>query len=113
MGVVDRGKERQHKLVGLQKWGLHLIMEALSLMLQFALLLFGTALSVYLWDLDIRVAEVVLVVTSIGLTFFLCITVAATIWRDRRFQTPLSVLLPKVLPWTNSSRSLFFGSSTG
>ncbi|KAF9647309.1 hypothetical protein BDM02DRAFT_3081760, partial [Thelephora ganbajun] len=50
--IVDRGKERQAKLVGLQKWGLHLIMESLPVMLQFALLLFGAALVVYLWDLD-------------------------------------------------------------
>ncbi|KAF9649361.1 hypothetical protein BDM02DRAFT_3094942, partial [Thelephora ganbajun] len=63
--IVDRGKERQVKLVGLQKWGLHLIMESLPVMLQFALLLFGVALVVYLWDLETSAAEVVLVVTSI------------------------------------------------
>jgi hypothetical protein len=97
--IVDRGKERQVKLVGLQKWGLHLIMESLPVMLQFALLLFGVALSVYLWDLNVSIAEVVLVVTSIGLAFYICITVAATIWSDCPFQTPLSILLPKVPPW--------------
>ena len=97
--IVDRGKERQEKLVGLQKWGLHPVMESLPVMLQFALLLFGIALVVYLWDFDISAAEVVLAVTSFGFIFYVCITIIATTWRDFPFQTPLSILLPKVLPW--------------
>ena len=97
--IVDRGKERQVKLAGLRKWGVLLIMESLPVMLQFALLLFGIAITVYLWDLDVSVAEVVLVVTSIGLTFYTSITAAGTIWSDFPFQTPPSLLLPKVLPW--------------
>ena len=96
--IVDRGKERQAKLAGLRKWGFHLIMESLPVMLQFALLLFGIALTVYLWDLNVPIAEVVLVVTSAGFAFYAFIAVAATIWRDCPFQTPLSVLLPKALP---------------
>jgi len=80
--IVDRGKERQVKLTGLRKWGVLLILESLPIMLQFSLLLFGTALVVYLWDLNVSAAEAVLVVTSIGLTFHTCITVAATIWSD-------------------------------
>jgi len=104
--IVDRGKERQVKLAGLQKWGLHLIMESLPVMLQFALLLFGIALAVYLWDVDVSVAEVVLVVTSFGFAFYVCITMAATIWRDCPLQTPLSILLPKVLPWAKEFTAL-------
>ena len=104
--IVDRGRERQTKLVGLQKWGLHLIMESLPVMLQFALLLFGAALSVYLWGLNVSVAEVVLVVTSAGLIFYSCITIAATVWRDCPFQTPLSVFLPRVPGWTRGFTAL-------
>jgi len=104
--IVDRGKERQAKLVGLQKWGLHPAMESLPVMLQFALLLFGIALVVYLWDLDISAAEVVLVVTSFGLIFYVCITIIATIWKDFPFQTPLSTLLPKILPWAKKFSAL-------
>ena len=98
--IVDRGKERQVKLVGLQKWGLQFIMESLPVMLQFALLLFGIALVVFLWDLEVSAAEVVLVVACMGLAFYAFIAVAATLWKDCPFQTPLSVLLPQVLPWT-------------
>ena len=94
--IVDRGKERQAKLAGLQKWGLDVIMESLPVMLQFALLLFGIAIATYIWDLNISVAEVVLAVTSIGLTFYICITLLAAIHTDCPFQTPLSILLPRV-----------------
>ena len=95
--IVDRGKERQAKLVGLQKWGLNLIMELLPAMLQFALLLFGVALTVYLWDLDVSSAEVVLVVTSVGLAFYACTVVVATIRGHFPFHAFLSVLIPMIL----------------
>ena len=97
--IVDRGKERQAKLAGLQKWGLHLIMESLPVMLQLALLLFGAALAVYLWGLNISAAEAVSVVTSIGLAFYTCITLFAAIYSDCPFQTPLSILLLRVRVW--------------
>ena len=71
-------------------------MESLPVMLQFALLLFGIALAVYLWDLNVSVAGVVVVVTSVGIAFYTGITAAATAWSDCPFQTPLSMLLPKV-----------------
>ena len=106
--IVDRGKERHLKFVGLQKWGLHFIMESLPVLLQFALLLFGTGLTVYLWDLDISSADVVLVVTCFGSAFYGFITAAATTWGDCPFQTPLSILLPKVLPYDRESPALAF-----
>ena len=81
-------------------------MELLPVMLQLALLLFGVALTVYLWDLDVSAAGVVLVVTSFGLIFYACITVIATKHSDCPFQTPLSVLLPKVLPWAKEFTAL-------
>jgi len=95
--IADRGKERQAKLLGLQKWGLRLILDSVPVMLQFSLFLFGAALAVYLWDLEVSVAEVVLVITFFSFAFYVCITVAAMLWGDCPFQTPLSVLLPEVL----------------
>ena len=104
--IVDRGKERQVKFVGLQKWGLHFIMGSLPVMLQFALLLFGVGLFVYLWDFDVSAAEVIVAVTCTGLMFYACIAVVATIWKDCPFQTPLSILLPRVLPWMKETTAL-------
>ena len=98
--IADRGKERQAKLVGLQKWGVHIIMESLPVMLQFSLLLFGIGLVVYLWDLEVSAARVVLVVICINFSFYAFIAVAATGLEECPFQTPLSALLLRVLLWT-------------
>ena len=65
--IADRGKERQVKLAGFEKWGFRFVMELLPVMLQSALLLFGVALVIYLWILDVSAARVVVVVTSTGL----------------------------------------------
>jgi hypothetical protein len=77
-------------------------MDFLPVMLQSALFLSSIGIVVYLWDLDISIAEVVLAITSFGSGFYACITMAATVWRDCPFQTPLSVLLPKVLGWAKA-----------
>ncbi|KAF9782855.1 hypothetical protein BJ322DRAFT_178920 [Thelephora terrestris] len=100
--IVDRGRERQVKFVGLRKWGLHFIMELLPV-LQLTFLLLGIGFIVYLWSIDISAAEVILVVTCFGCAFYACIAVAATIRSDCPFQTPLSILLPKILPWMKQS----------
>ena len=97
--IVDRGKERQAKLTGFEEWGFHFVVGSLPVMLQLALLLFGIALVIYLWDLSVSAADVVLVVTSIGLAFYTCVGVNATIYSDCPFKTPLSVLLTRVLSW--------------
>ena len=81
-------------------------MEFLPIMLQVALLLFGIALTVYLWDVDVTAAEVVLTVTSAGLLFYGCISIAATVWRDCPFKTPLSILLRKVPGWAKKFTTL-------
>ena len=96
--IADRGKERQVKLVGLHKWGLHVVLESLPVLLQLALLFFAVAVVVYLWDLNVPVAEVVLVVASIGLVLYTCIAALATIYSDCPFQTPLSILLQALAP---------------
>ncbi|KAF9644200.1 hypothetical protein BDM02DRAFT_3122306 [Thelephora ganbajun] len=59
---VEHGRSQQRRL----KWftvGLHVVVLALSLLLQLALLLLSCALSVYLWNINTVVASVVLTVT--------------------------------------------------
>ena len=75
-------------------------------MLQFSLLLFGAALAVYLWDLEITVAQVVLVVTSVGVVLYASAAVIAIISCGYPFQTPLSVLLSKIPSWAKNSMPL-------
>ena len=83
-----------------------MIVESLPVMLQLALLLFGIALTVYFWDLDVSVAEVLLVVTSVGLAFYGCVTIASTVWGDCPFKTPLSVILLKIPGWARKCVAL-------
>lgn len=63
-------------------------MDSLPLMLQFALLLLGCALSRYLWNISITVASVVVGVTSLGVIFYLFIIVAGTVFESCPYQTP-------------------------
>ena len=72
-------------------------MESLPVMLQLALLLFSIGLVVLLLDLNVSSAKVVLAIICIGFVFYASIAVAAMVWEDCPFQTPLSVLFPKVL----------------
>ncbi|KAF9782723.1 hypothetical protein BJ322DRAFT_166945 [Thelephora terrestris] len=103
--IIDRGKERQVKFVGLQKWGLHFIMEALPVLLQLALLLLNIGLIVYFWDLDRSAADVLLAVTCTGFAFYVGMAVLATIWKDCPFQTPLSLVLLRLLPWVKEIKT--------
>jgi len=104
--TINRGKELHSKFIGIRKWKLHLIMESLAVILQFALLLFFVSFTLYLWDLDAVSANIMLAVTSVGLAFYISTTVAAAIWNDCPFQTPLSVLLPKIWPWVKKHTAL-------
>ena len=104
--VIDRGKQHQVKLEGLQRWKLHVVMEGLSVVLQFALLLFGVGLAVYTWDLDPPAAEVGLFIICAGLASYIFFTVAGTIWKDFPFKTPYSTLLLTALPWAKGFTKL-------
>ena len=55
--IADQGKERHAKILRLQKWKFHVVIGSLPVMLWFAALLFGTALAIYLWDLNVSVVE--------------------------------------------------------
>ena len=94
--IIDRGKECQVKFGGLQKWRLRLIIDSLSVMLQLVFLLFGAALSVYLWGLNISIAEAVLVITSIYLIFYICVALLGAKYGDCPFRTPFSALVLEV-----------------
>jgi len=89
--AIERSQNRQRKLDGIAAWYFEHVMESLPLMLQAALLLLGSALSRYLWEIDTTVASVVAGVTSFGLLFYLFIVVVGTTFESCPYQTP----------WTN------------
>lgn len=77
--IVNRGEDRQIKLAGLRKWALHIVVGSLPVMLEIALLFFGAALVVYLWDLDTHAAGLVLVATCVGFLSCILTAVAAAV----------------------------------
>ena len=62
-------------------------------MLQFALLLLGCALSLYLWTLSNTVAGTILAFTFFGVTSYIFLILAATPYYDCPYQTPPSILI--------------------
>ncbi|KAJ6602863.1 hypothetical protein DFH09DRAFT_1470940 [Mycena vulgaris] len=64
--IEQRGLERQRKLDGLHKWKFDTVLQMFPLLLQFALLLFATTLSVYLGTVHHTIAIIVQILTSFG-----------------------------------------------
>lgn len=91
--AIRRGQNRQRKLNGVNTWYFTYAMESLPLMLQAALLLLGSALSRYLWEVSTIVAWVVLGVTLFGVFSYLFITIAGAASESCPYQTPWSLPL--------------------
>jgi len=66
-------------------------------MLQVALLLLGCALSLYLWEIEVTVACVVLSVTALGVIFYAFAVVAGTASTSCPYQTPVARILRHIL----------------
>jgi len=96
--AIERSQNRQRKLDGIVTWYFDHVMELLPLMLQFALLLLGCALSRYLWDVETTVALVVLGVTSFGVTSYAFFVVAGAASDSCPYQTPGAHILRHILP---------------
>ena len=86
--AIERSQSRQRKFNGVVVWYFDHILESLPLMLQFALLLLGCALSRYIWGIDKTVASVVIGVTAFGVTCYALILIAGTASVSCPYQTP-------------------------
>ena len=86
--TIERCQNRQRKHDGIVLWYFNYVMESLPLMLQAALLLLGSALSLYLWEINTTIASVALAVTAFGFLFYLFVIVAATASLSCPYQTP-------------------------
>jgi len=105
--AIERSQSRQRKLNGIVTWYFDHVMELLPLMLQFALLLLGCALSRYIWEINTTVASVVLGVTLFGLICYAFIILAGTASVSCPYQTPGAQLL-RYLWQKVPNRSTFF-----
>lgn len=95
--IEERGLQRQRKVNGMRRWKFSLVIQALPLLLQFSLLLFATALSIYLWTIHHAIAVISLTLTSLGSILYSVMVVSAVMSPDSPFQTSLSVLLKTIL----------------
>jgi len=102
--AIQRSQNRQRKLDGIVTWYFDHVMELLPLMLQFALLLLGCALSRYLWGINVDVASVVIGVTSFGVTSYALFIVAGTASASCPYQTPGANILRHILLLASSIR---------
>lgn len=100
--VADKSRDRQRKLDGLEDWYFHIIIESLPVMLQFALLLLGCALSQYLWTVSRTVAGVAIATTLLGAVTYICFTIAATLFYNCPYQTPASLIIRHLTPRRHS-----------
>jgi len=105
--AADKSRDRQRKLDGLEKWRFHLTIESLPVMLQLALLLLGCALPRYLWMISRTVAGVVVSVTLFGVTSYIFLTLAATLYSKCPYQTPPSILTRALIRYLTCSNDSF------
>ena len=90
---ADKSRDRQQKLDGLEKWKFYLAIESLPVILQLALLLLGSALSLYLWNISRTVAWVILIFTSFGMVSYIFFTLAGMLHYNCPYQTPPSIII--------------------
>ncbi|KAJ7670351.1 hypothetical protein B0H17DRAFT_1335591 [Mycena rosella] len=91
--IEQRGVQRQRKLDGLHKWRFDPSMQLFPLLLQFSLLIFATALSLYLWTIQHSIAGVLVGSTSLGISAYAFLIVSALSSPDSPFQTPLTTFI--------------------
>ena len=109
--AIERSQNRQRKLDGIVTWYFDHVMETLPLMLQFALLLLGCALSRYLWEVDMTVTWVVLGVTLFGVASYSLLVVAGAASPSCPYQTPGAHLLRRTPPLARSALRAAFSHS--
>jgi len=108
--AAHKSWDRQRKLDGHQKWYFYIAIECLPVMLQFSLLLFGSALSLYLWTISYVVAWIVLSFTLAGATAYVFFTIAATAYYNCPYQTPPSIAIRTLAEYLKHSDSAFVRS---
>ena len=105
--AAEKSRNRQRKLDGFEKWHFHLVIESLPIMLQLAVLLFGCALSRYLWTISRPIAGIILAFALLGVTIYIFLTLAATIHYNCPYQTPPSVIARAVIGYLSHDNFTF------
>ena len=88
---------RQRKLDGMEQWHFHVVMEAIPVMLQVALALLGSGLSLYLWSINRTVAGIVMAMVLFGFSYYIFLTLAAIFVYNCPYQTPPSYAIQSLV----------------
>ena len=104
--MADRCGDRQRKCEGLEKWPLHRFVESLPVMLQISLLLLALGLCQHMLSVETLVAYTLMMLTALGILFYLGIVVAGASSYECPFQTPVSVALREMWKATRHQRSI-------
>ncbi|GAB1524394.1 hypothetical protein RhiTH_007548 [Rhizoctonia solani] len=101
--ALVQGRRRQLRWEGIEQWRMREILNVLPLMMHAALLLFAIGLSLYLWDINPRVALPVVVTTvAVGVFYFVTLLLPL-FFRYCPFTTgPMKLILPY---WYKVARS--------
>ncbi|KAF8750137.1 hypothetical protein RHS01_09503 [Rhizoctonia solani] len=93
--ALIQGRRRQLRWEGIEQWRMREILNVLPLMMHAALLLFAVGLSLYLWDINPRVALPVVVTTvAVGVFYFVTLLLPL-FFRYCPFTTgPMKLILP-------------------
>lgn len=102
--VIERCHGRQRKADGMKRWHFPIVVEALPLMLQAALLLLGCALSQHIWIFDHIVAAVNTVITSFGVLLYLILVLLASMSYECSYQMPFSLFVHRVHRFDSKTR---------
>ena len=100
--MIERCGDRQRKCDGLKEWPLHLFVESLPVMLQVSLLLLACGLCRNMWSINASVAYTLIILTGLGVLFYVGIVVAGVSSYACPFQTPVSTALRD--PWKKLRR---------
>jgi len=75
--IVERGRSREWKLDGFQKWRFHVFVQTLQVIPQFALLLLVSGVSKYLWTINKAIALIVVGSAAFPVVLFVIFTLSA------------------------------------
>ncbi|KAJ7119367.1 hypothetical protein C8R43DRAFT_960117 [Mycena crocata] len=103
--IEERGLERQRKFDGLRSWKFDVVMQMFPLLIQFSLLLFALALSIYLWTIHRAIAGIVIGWLALGSLLYFSMVISALRSPDSPFQTSLTFLITALIRKTTLSPS--------
>jgi len=105
--TADSHWDRQRKLDGLERWCFFTAMDGLPVVHQFAMFLFGCALSQYVWTINRTTAWVMIALTLFGVVSYTFFTLTAILYHDCPYKMPLSILIRALVGCLTRSYSAF------